>query len=49
VRKGLPPQHRSQQVNLYRARIAALDTANQINPSQLRQIWSSKESQGGKQ
>jgi malonate decarboxylase beta subunit len=49
VRKGLPPQHRSQQVNLYRARIAALDTANQINPLQLRQLWSSKESQAGKQ
>jgi malonate decarboxylase beta subunit len=44
VRKGLPSQHRSRQVNLYRDRIAALDTAKQINPLQLRQLWSSKES-----
>jgi malonate decarboxylase beta subunit len=49
VRKGLPARHRSRQVNLYRDRIAALDTANQIDPLQLRQLWSSKESNGGAQ
>jgi hypothetical protein len=49
VRRGLPPRHRSRQVTLYRDRIAPLDTANQINPLRLRQLWCSKESSEGAQ
>lgn len=36
---GLPLVHRSQQVDLYRARIAALDTSKQIDPLSLRESW----------
>src|ERR1700734_69590 len=40
VDKGLPEKHRTEQVELYRARIAALDTTSQIDPATLRQQWS---------
>ena len=39
VLAGLPAMHRSQQVDLYRDRIAALDTSKQIDPATLRQQW----------
>jgi malonate decarboxylase beta subunit len=39
VLTGLPAVHRSQQVDLYRDRIAALDTSKQIDPATLRQQW----------
>jgi malonate decarboxylase beta subunit len=39
VQKGLPEEHRTEQVELYRARIAALDTSRQIDPATLRQQW----------
>jgi malonate decarboxylase beta subunit len=40
VDAGLPSVHRSQQVELYRNRIAALDTSRQIDPLSLREQWS---------
>jgi malonate decarboxylase beta subunit len=39
VLAGLPAEHRSQQVDLYRDRIAALDTSRQIDPATIRQQW----------
>src|SRR5271156_6931587 len=39
VLAGLPAVHRSQQVDLYRDRIAALDTSKQIDPAAIRQQW----------
>jgi malonate decarboxylase beta subunit len=39
VLAGLPAVHRSRQVDLYRDRIAALDTSKQIDPATLRQQW----------
>jgi malonate decarboxylase beta subunit len=39
IAKGLPPIHRSSQVDLYRRRIGALDTARQWAPSELRRAW----------
>jgi malonate decarboxylase beta subunit len=39
VLAGLPATHRSQQVDLYRNRIAALDTSKQIDPAAIRQQW----------
>jgi malonate decarboxylase beta subunit len=47
VRAGLPHVHRSQQGRLYRERIAALDTSQQIDPLTLRKSWNSKTNQGG--
>jgi malonate decarboxylase beta subunit len=44
---GVPTEHRSQKVKLYRDRIAALDTSEQIDPATLRQQWSN--STGGAQ
>ena len=46
VAKGLPGEHRSKQVALYRDRIAALDASAQIDPLQLRQQWGSEKSKG---
>jgi malonate decarboxylase beta subunit len=46
VKAGLPRVHRSQQVELYRRRIAALDTSCQIDPLTLRQSWSGKTGEG---
>jgi malonate decarboxylase beta subunit len=45
VLSGLPAVHRSQLVDLYRDRIAALDTSKQIDPAAIRQQWSN--SSGG--
>jgi malonate decarboxylase beta subunit len=39
VLAGKPAQHRSEQVTLYRERIAALDTSKQIDPLTLREQW----------
>jgi malonate decarboxylase beta subunit len=48
VKAGLPQVHRSQQVELYRQRIAALDASRQIDPLTLRQSWNSKTGEGEK-
>jgi malonate decarboxylase beta subunit len=47
VKAGLPQVHRSQQVELYRRRIAALDTTGQIDPLTLRQSRSNETKEGG--
>jgi malonate decarboxylase beta subunit len=47
VEAGVPRVHRSQQVELYRERIAALDTSKQIDPLCLRENWSNKKMEGG--
>src|SRR5271167_5010327 len=39
VHQGVPEKHRTEQVELYRGRIAALDTSRQIDPALLRQQW----------
>jgi malonate decarboxylase beta subunit len=41
VRRGVPEKHRTEQVDLYRARLAALNTSRQIDPATLRQQWAS--------
>jgi malonate decarboxylase beta subunit len=46
VLADLRPEYRSQQVELYRDRIAALDTSEQIDPKSLRQEWNN-ETKGG--
>jgi malonate decarboxylase beta subunit len=46
VEAGLPTVHRSQQVDLYRQRIAALDTSRQIDPLTLRETWAGKTTSG---
>jgi malonate decarboxylase beta subunit len=46
VEAGLPLVHRSQQVDLYRARIAALDASKQIDPLSLRESWSEEKKEG---
>src|SRR5215469_13688350 len=35
IAQGVSPVHRSEQVDLYRSRIAALDTSRQLNPQEL--------------
>jgi malonate decarboxylase beta subunit len=47
VKAGLPQVHRSRQVELYRRRIAVLDTSGQIGPLALRQSWKSVTNEGG--
>jgi malonate decarboxylase beta subunit len=47
VQAGRPSEHRSQQVKLYRDRIAALDTSRQIDPMSLRQEWNGNNTSGG--
>jgi malonate decarboxylase beta subunit len=47
VKVGLPQVHRSQQVELYCRRIAALDTSSQIDPLTLRQSWGRDAKEGG--
>ena len=42
VQAELRPEYRSQQVELYRDRIAALDTSEQIDPMNLRRGWNSR-------
>lgn len=46
VLAGLPRIHRSEQVDLYRKRIAALDTSTQFDPLKLRENWGSKPRRG---
>lgn len=46
VLAGNPAIHRSEQVSLYRERIAALDTSQQIDPMSLREQWSGKANKG---
>src|SRR6202522_753163 len=46
VQADLPLEYRSQQVEFYRDRIAALDTSEQINPISLRQRWGNKTTGG---
>jgi malonate decarboxylase beta subunit len=46
VEAGLPLVHRSQQVDLYCARIAALDTSKQIDPLSLRGSWNEEKKEG---
>jgi malonate decarboxylase beta subunit len=46
VRAGLPQVHRSQQVELYRERTAALDTSQQIDPLSLRKSWNKNTEEG---
>jgi malonate decarboxylase beta subunit len=47
VQAGSPSEHRSEQVKLYRDRIAALDTSKQIDPISLRQRWNGNNTTGG--
>lgn len=47
VEAGLPRVHRSQQVDLYRERIAALDVSQQIDPLSLRGSWGTAKKSGG--
>lgn len=47
VEAGLPRVHRSQQVDLYRERIAALDVSRQIDPLSLRGSWGTAKKSGG--
>jgi malonate decarboxylase beta subunit len=44
---GRPRVHRSQQVQLYRDRIAALDTSKQFDPTSLREQWGNAKKTGG--
>jgi malonate decarboxylase beta subunit len=46
VQADLRTEYRSQQVEFYRDRIAALDTSAEINPMSLRQSWSNKTTGG---
>ena len=46
VQADLLPEYRSQQVDLYRDRIAALDTSAQIDPMSLRHKWNDKTTGG---
>jgi malonate decarboxylase beta subunit len=43
IAKGVPPVHRSEQVDLYRSRIAALDTSSQWAPKKVHSWASEKE------
>jgi malonate decarboxylase beta subunit len=47
VEAGLPRVHRSQQAELYRERIAALDVSRQIDPVSLRGAWGTAKKGGG--
>jgi malonate decarboxylase beta subunit len=42
VKAGRPSIHRSEQVDLYRQRIGALDTSKQIDPLSLGKLWNAK-------
>jgi malonate decarboxylase beta subunit len=49
VEAGLPRVHRSQQVELYRERIAAIDTSRQLDPLTIRKQWgAAKKEEGAK-
>jgi malonate decarboxylase beta subunit len=47
VEAGLPRIHRSDQVDLYSRRIAALDVSKQLNPVMLRESWGNARRKGG--
>ena len=47
VEAGLPRVHRSQQVDLYRELITALDVSRQIDPLSLRGSWGNAKKSGG--
>jgi malonate decarboxylase beta subunit len=47
VLAGKPAQHRSERIQLYRERIAALDTSKQIDPLTLREQWGLRDARGG--
>ena len=47
IEAGLPRVHRSQQVKLYRERIAALDVSKQFDPISLRKSWNGNTKEGG--
>jgi malonate decarboxylase beta subunit len=49
VEAGLPRVHRSQQVELYRERIAAIDSSQQIAPLSLREQWANTTKKGGRE
>jgi malonate decarboxylase beta subunit len=49
VEAGLPRVHRSQQVDVYRERIAAIDTARQIETASIRESWGTAKKTGGAQ
>jgi len=42
VKAGRPSIHRSEQVDLYRQRVRALDTSKQIDPPSLGKLWNAK-------
>jgi malonate decarboxylase beta subunit len=44
LKKGVPSTNRSEQVELYRNRIAALNTATQWDPADLRKTWNRENS-----
>ena len=46
VEAGLPIVHRSRQVALYRGRISALDTSQQIDPLTLKESWGGNATKG---
>jgi malonate decarboxylase beta subunit len=46
VDAGLPLVHRSEQVDLYRERISALDTSQQIDPLTLKESWGGSATRG---
>jgi malonate decarboxylase beta subunit len=48
IQGDLRAEYRSQQVELYRDRIAALDTSEQIDPMSLRQRWNNKTTGGSR-
>jgi malonate decarboxylase beta subunit len=48
VSKGVPAVHRSSQVELYRDRIATLDTSRQWDPAEFRVLWATKSSKEDK-
>jgi malonate decarboxylase beta subunit len=48
VSKGIPAVHRSSQVELYRGRLAALDTSQQWDPKEFRALWGTNGLREGK-
>lgn len=47
VEAGLPRIHRSDQIELYRQRIAALDVSKQFEPLMMRESWGKAREEGG--
>jgi malonate decarboxylase beta subunit len=46
--KGVPAVHRSAQVELYRGRLATLDTSQQWDPKEFRALWGTNGLREGK-